>query len=150
MWKRSQTIPGYWHKDNNQRVYLDWLSKELGYNELDDWYKIKYSDFKENHGGGLLDIYNRGIVNLIVKNYPEHEWFEWLFENSAVPVGYWGKRDFQKKYVKWLGIKLKYKKDEDWYNLIGEDLRDNHGGTLISSRHHYYGSSIEVVTNLFS
>ena len=51
-WKFTQVPRGYWKDNNNSKEYLHHLAATLGFNKLEDWYKVKFSDFKENDGVG--------------------------------------------------------------------------------------------------
>lgn len=39
-WLFEHTPKGYWEDMENQKQYLEWLGKRLGYNSMDDWYKL--------------------------------------------------------------------------------------------------------------
>src|SRR5690349_5811774 len=49
---------GHWNSEENARVFMTWLGKELGYNEMKNWYKITQEDVKKNGGTGLLGKYS--------------------------------------------------------------------------------------------
>ena len=40
-WKFTKTPKGFWNDTNNQRSFVQALGKELGINEMSDWYKVK-------------------------------------------------------------------------------------------------------------
>ena len=37
-------INGWWNVYENQKEYIEWLGKELGYTTMEDWYKIISED----------------------------------------------------------------------------------------------------------
>jgi hypothetical protein len=60
-WKFNNVGKKYWDNLNNQRNYMDWLFKELKYESMEDWYKISFTDIKNNHGNGLLSKHGNMI-----------------------------------------------------------------------------------------
>lgn len=49
--------------------------------------------------------------------------------------------------MEWLGVKLGYKKMEDWYNISVHDFRANSGAGILDN---YSNSPSKIVTELFS
>ncbi len=39
-WKFAAAQPGFWGDKNNQKLFLDWVEKELNIQEKSDWYKV--------------------------------------------------------------------------------------------------------------
>jgi hypothetical protein len=39
-WKFIQSPKNYWSDISNQRMFLDWAGKQLGLNELNNWYGV--------------------------------------------------------------------------------------------------------------
>ncbi|MCP4548077.1 MAG: hypothetical protein GY835_16560, partial [bacterium] len=50
---------------------------------------------------------------------------------AVCPDGFWRGRANRRRYLKWLGKQLGFKKIEDWYRVTNRDFKDNHGGTLL-------------------
>src|SRR5436309_2060124 len=52
-WKfEHHAVPaGFWQNVSNQRKFLDELGKEVGINQLDDWYSVMDVKFLYQHGG---------------------------------------------------------------------------------------------------
>jgi hypothetical protein len=46
-WRFNRVPHGYWEDPSNQRTYLDWLGKQLGIKDLNDWYKIQMKDVQK-------------------------------------------------------------------------------------------------------
>jgi hypothetical protein len=40
-WRFSRVPLGYWKVVKNQRYFMDWLGKELGFTTMSDWYRVK-------------------------------------------------------------------------------------------------------------
>ena len=62
---------------NNELIkqYLDWLIYDIkGYKSLDDAYYLSVKDFRNNKGGGIYNILNKDIFNILCEYYPEHDW----------------------------------------------------------------------------
>ncbi len=39
-WRFSHVPKGYWEDMKNQRNFMDWVGKQLNYNDMEDWYKV--------------------------------------------------------------------------------------------------------------
>jgi hypothetical protein len=71
---KFDTVPrGYWSDKENQKNFMDWLGKELGFEDMDDWYNISLKDLEESGARRLLDKYN-SLFNLVSSIYPERRW----------------------------------------------------------------------------
>ena len=58
-------LKGFWKHQNNQRAYMDWLGKKLGFSKMEDWYNITRKDFRENNGVTLLNLYQNSPQKII-------------------------------------------------------------------------------------
>ena len=70
----SQVPKGHWDNPTNQRSFMDWLGVKLGFNKMEDWYKITADDTSQNGGSGLLSKFNNSPSLLVSSVYPEHKW----------------------------------------------------------------------------
>ena len=50
IWKFRRVPNGFWNDKKNQRNCLDWIGKQLGIKDMEDWYKMSARDILE-HGG---------------------------------------------------------------------------------------------------
>jgi hypothetical protein len=63
-----------WSKSlSNQREYMNWLGKTLGYTKETDWYRLKREDFTQNKGSTLITRY-RSVSHAVTTLFPEHDW----------------------------------------------------------------------------
>src|SRR5207237_587250 len=106
---------GYWNNMENQREFIDWLGKKLGYSKMDDWYRVYTADILQNGGGRLLNLYGGSPIKLIQSIFKEHHWD--VHKLSRKPVGYWNNMENQREFMDWLGKKLGYSKMDDWYQI---------------------------------
>lgn len=44
-WRFVKAPKGYWQSTQNLRDYIEWLGKQLGITQLDDWYKYVSMNF---------------------------------------------------------------------------------------------------------
>ena len=144
--KNGRVKSGTWENKKNHKIYVDYLGKTLGFETMEDWYNINGKIIRENYGSGLLAGYYKDSPSLFVKSiFPEHEWLEWKF--CSIPHYYWKDKQNHKTYTNWLGIELGYKNMEDWYNINGKIIRENHGISLLS--HHYQDSPIRLLKSVY-
>src|SRR5688500_15558951 len=52
MWRFTRVPPKWWASKENQKIYIEWIGKQLGVQQLDDWYKIKVHEFNNRDGEG--------------------------------------------------------------------------------------------------
>lgn len=144
-WQFRQNLSvGFWSDLGNQRAFMEWLGKELGYKEMKDWYNLTGEDVAKNGGGSLLTNH-RGSPSLLVRSvFPEHTWGAHWF--GKVPQGHWKDMANTRAFVDWLGKELGFKEMRDWYKLTKEDVTKNGGSGLLS---HYRGSPSLLVRSVF-
>ena len=122
-WKFEYTSApnGYWNNLQNQREFMDWLSRELGFVEFEDWYNISKEQIITYGGSGLMDIYRNSPMSALKSVYPEYEWVEWRF--NRVPVGFWGNSRKEKEFLEWMGKQLFVNELDDWYRVSMKQIR---------------------------
>jgi len=138
-WLFDKTPKGFWETRANRKRYVTWLGKELRFRRMNDWYAVTGEDFDNNHGKELLRFYGASPVEVLKDCFPGHTWNEWIF--ARVPRGFWDKRANRRRYVRWLGRKLRIRKPEDWHKVRRQDFLDNYGGGLLVTR----GSHFDVL-----
>eukprot|EP00026_Physarum_polycephalum_P004311 Phypoly_transcript_04329.p1 GENE.Phypoly_transcript_04329~~Phypoly_transcript_04329.p1 ORF type:complete len:614 (+),score=69.49 Phypoly_transcript_04329:131-1972(+) len=120
-WKFSSVPTEFWQDGNNQRQYVEWLGKSLGYSSMQDWYKAGVDDFLKNGGRGLLQCYNNSIQNCLEFVFPEHDWLSWKFQK--LPTGYWDDVNNVRQFLNWMAADLKLSSLDDWLRVDGETLK---------------------------
>jgi hypothetical protein len=123
---------------NNHKQFFDFLLQKLGYNKLDDFYKISVEDVRKHGGKALLErVYEGSLKSALKSIYPQHHWLLWKFEQS-VPDGFWNQKENQKEFMDWLYDELEYKHPNDWYNVTRKQISEKGGVVLLAK----YGNSI--------
>ena len=138
-WMFDRTPKGFWQKRTNRRRYMIWLGKTLGFKRMSDWYSVTGGDFHANFGNQCLRFYGRSPIAAMRDCFPRYTWNEWMF--TRVPIGFWNKLENRKRYVRWLGKKLKLKRRREWYKVRRQDFLENYGGGLLVT----YGSHFDVL-----
>jgi hypothetical protein len=134
-WMFHKTPKGFWHVRKNRKRYMVWLGQHLGFKRLDDWYAVIGDDFNANYGNQCLKLYGGSPLAALRDCWPRHTWHEWRF--ARVPFDFWDDLENRKRYVRWVGEKLKLKKPEDWYRVKRRQLTTNCGGGLLVTYHSY-------------
>jgi aromatic ring-cleaving dioxygenase len=132
-WLFDMTPARFWREKKNRRRYMIWLGKKLGFKSTTDWYSVIYDDFRANDGIQFLKLYNQSPVAAVKDCFPEHTWNEWMF--ARVPLGFWDKLANRKRYLRWLGKKLGFKRPQDWHRVARRDFIRNCGGGLVEQFH---------------
>jgi hypothetical protein len=69
----------------------------------------------------------------------------WKFKDP-VPQNFWSNKDNRKRFLEWLGKRLGFNQQEDWYKITSEDIITNGGKTLLIN---FNGSPSKVVQAVF-
>jgi hypothetical protein len=100
---------------------------------MDDWYKVKGTDFEEAGVGvgitGELTSFTRSLM----RTFPEHEWQEWRFRKFSF---FAANHEQIKSYVASLGSFLGIKEKHEWYNVTYDQVKQH--GTLCLPLYFYF------------
>eukprot|EP01114_Cavostelium_apophysatum_P021582 TRINITY_DN7577_c0_g1_i1.p1 TRINITY_DN7577_c0_g1~~TRINITY_DN7577_c0_g1_i1.p1 ORF type:complete len:631 (-),score=127.68 TRINITY_DN7577_c0_g1_i1:279-2171(-) len=124
-WKFDNVPHIYWQDLANQRAFLEDLGKEMSFNELKDWYKIKPIDIKDHGGACLLNMYERYLPHLVKGVFPEHRWKTCRFE--FLQDEFWKDSTNHREILDEVGSELGVRHWEDWYQVRTKDVQ-NFGG----------------------
>ncbi len=128
----------FWHDENNRRRYIDWLGEQLGFRQPEDWYAITQQHFLDNKGRRLLAHYDDCHATVVMTHFPDHDWKEWLFSNA--PRNFWAVAKNRRRYMRWLGRRLGYRRSSDWYAVSRKDFLANRGHGFLP----YHNNSISA------
>ena len=81
-WKFGMSPLNFWKNKKNQKKYMDWLGKELGYTTMVDWYNITRKKFSKNYGSGLLNQYNGSPSKVVSSLFPDYNWDKSKFKKN--------------------------------------------------------------------
>jgi len=142
-WRFSNVSRGFWAAPANQKAYLNYLGKVLGYKSPNDWYRISARDILEHGGGPLLANYYRNSPSaLIIAVFPEYRLLPWRF--AFVPDHFWENIENQKQYLSWLLKEVNAATESD---LRVAHFRAHQGMALLSR---YNDSVVELLRALKS
>jgi len=145
-WLDSRVPNGYWETRENRVKYLDWLGQQLGFQSLSDWYQLSNSHFMSNSGGTLLQrFYGSSALSAMEDYRPEVDWMPWRF--AKTPKGFWLELNNRRTYLKWLGEKLEFECEEDWYQLSKTSFLNYYGSGLL--RNFYQGSILSAMYEIY-
>jgi len=129
---------------DNHRIYARYLGEKLGYEKMEDWYKISKKDIIKNKGQGLLcGYYANSPCKFVMEMFPDYEWLPWKF--TRVIQDFWKDENNCKKYVNWLGKELRYTTMEHWYQITQDKFRKHSGGVIQK----YNDSPIKFIMAMF-
>jgi hypothetical protein len=127
MW-RFEYIPNeYWNERQHCKWYLQSLGKELGLENLDDWYKIKTRDILHIAKNFLRSF--SSLRSALQFAFPEHNWQ--LSKFGKVPTGYWKDPSKRRQCMDQLGKELGIKHWQDWYKISNYHILSKNGGGLL-------------------
>jgi len=132
-WLFARACNRFWEDLSNQREYLSWVGKRLGFLGLEDMYKINVSSFEENCGSGLLCRFEKSPSRFLKIAFPNFDWKPWLFDRAS--QNYWDDSNNVRKYVEYIGKTLGFSNFQDWYYITHKDYVRS---LLIKYKHHYY------------
>mmetsp|Transcript_9533 Transcript_9533/g.13130 ORF Transcript_9533/g.13130 Transcript_9533/m.13130 type:complete len:363 (+) Transcript_9533:2-1090(+) len=116
-WKFENAPQNFWKSKDNQRQFFDWLGKQLGVKDLEDWYSLLTVDSVMLNGGtGFVNQYS-SVAEALMSCYPERQWDIWKFEKCKVPSKYWDSEDNLFKLLADLSQKLSIQILDEWYRV---------------------------------
>ncbi|MGH7962887.1 MAG: hypothetical protein ACRERD_13830 [Candidatus Binatia bacterium] len=131
LWLYGRVPAGFWQSSENRHLYLDWLGKQLGFTQPEDWYHFTGRHLQQRHGWTLRGNFG-GSPLAILKDYlPQYDWKEWLFVSA--PQRFWQNPANRRRYLDWLGKQLGFRRVEDWYRISCEDFAKWHGAGLLAN-----------------
>ncbi len=137
-WLFTMAPRGFWNQPENRRRYLEWLADRLGFKEPEDWYLLSGKDLLGNNGSTLLNRHGGSPRRVVMENFPEYPWCEWLF--WPAPKGFWDQPKNRRRYLEWLGRLHSCEKPEDWYGRTRADFTTTGGSSLLRRfGHSFYG-----------
>lgn len=129
---------GYWKNPQNQRNFLENLSKELGVKNPIDWGKITVKDFYDHGGHSLLR--RTSIVEVLRKNYPgnflriftrncqEIKWeLEWFSNLPRYGRGHWLSYENQLNFLDSIAMKYHVSQPNDWKRITSSLIKSKGG-----------------------
>ena len=139
-WLDGRVPNGFWDRREHRVQYIDWLGQHCGFRKPEDWYGVRKSHFKSNHGGGLLGTQYGDSVHSALREFrPDYDWLPWRFH--AVPSNFWRVTRNRHRYMAWLETKLEFTQPEDWYGVVKQTFADNCGAGLL---HGEFGDSVSA------
>ncbi|MFW6059087.1 MAG: hypothetical protein ACODAQ_02835 [Phycisphaeraceae bacterium] len=133
-WEFGAVTQGFWQKRENRIRYMNWLGEQLGFRKAEDWYHVTRRHFRENRGEPMLRAYPEALPIHALREYmPDVDWKEWLFHR--VPNGFWHEDRNRRRYMRWLGRVLEFRRPNDWYRLSQRHVRLTGGGALLNMRY---------------
>lgn len=130
LWMFEKVPHGFWDKEANRLSFMNWLYKELDYNQWEDWYQLRVESIIERRGGGLLKRYHYSPSTLLQSIYPQHPWKGWRFGN--VHQYLWSSITHQRQFMDWLSEQLHIIDWQDWYKVSPEQIIHHGGSSLLN------------------
>src|SRR5438270_451014 len=71
-WKIGRVSVGYWDDINHQKLFMEWLRKELHVRELDQWYRVSITQIEKL--APVTPFEKFGFLTVLKNCYPHHTW----------------------------------------------------------------------------
>ncbi|KYQ90204.1 hypothetical protein DLAC_08803 [Tieghemostelium lacteum] len=127
-WKFKSTPKNIWKDMENQQRYMKWLGDKLNYVTSNQWYGVSKQDFIQNHGYGLLQLYNGSPVKVVLSVLGDH--FKiWKFKN--LPREALKDEKVLLEFMQYAREYYEIKEPREWYRVSWSQLRDIGGYSLI-------------------
>jgi hypothetical protein len=132
-----------WDDVELQREFMEWVAKQLGLKNMEDWYNVEIDQISKMGGRALLSCYGYSLASILDKIYPHIKWKRWKFvgNDSMMDV------EYLNNLVKRMEKELYVEKLEDWYGVsfssarktsCGRELLERYGGSLLELVRHFY------------
>jgi hypothetical protein len=125
---KKATVPkGFWLDLQNQKNFFQKISKDLGIQTLDDWYKVSVSEVAALGGKSLLNTHYEGsLIKALMTLYPDHQWKMVKF-NKGQQHMIQKTMDFIDSLQTLLGSK-----SEQYYDSVTRNLSNSSGSLSVS------------------
>ena len=143
--KFHQIPKGYWKDINNQKKFLDTISKDLRLKTLDDWYEIPMKDLQDRIGFRLLSMYWGSLIQALQTIYPDHPWD--ITKLHKVSKGYWNDINNQRKLFDSIGRRIGIERLDDWYNVRTTIIEKTKLSSILS--YNYSFSLIKALQTIY-
>eukprot|EP01118_Nematostelium_gracile_P001159 TRINITY_DN1119_c0_g3_i1.p1 TRINITY_DN1119_c0_g3~~TRINITY_DN1119_c0_g3_i1.p1 ORF type:complete len:421 (+),score=92.33 TRINITY_DN1119_c0_g3_i1:78-1340(+) len=120
--QRFRKPSGHFNSIENRRKYLKFLEISLKIREMEDWYRLKNSDFY--NAEEFLSKYGNSVPRLLQSEFPEHQWERSKFGNSRTPPDL-STLKFRRNFIEKLSQKLKIRSLDDWYRISSKEISQN-------------------------
>jgi hypothetical protein len=118
-----------WDEPNKRREFLEALRKEVGWNSLEDLYKLNKRAISSRGAWLLLREAKNSIPRLVQSAYPEHEWIPWKFAHIGAST--WADEQNVRKFFEYCQKELKIESFDDWYQVKGTKIASLGGRSLL-------------------
>eukprot|EP01114_Cavostelium_apophysatum_P016152 TRINITY_DN4542_c0_g1_i6.p1 TRINITY_DN4542_c0_g1~~TRINITY_DN4542_c0_g1_i6.p1 ORF type:complete len:1067 (+),score=194.96 TRINITY_DN4542_c0_g1_i6:160-3360(+) len=139
-----QVPKGYWSDIQNQRNFLESISKILDLRKPSDWTSLSVATVQQHGGTRLLKYYNNSLYRCLCAVFPNESWDPKSF--AQVPRGYWSDLDNQRNFLSNLGKTLRLENLSDWTSVTTATIQQNGGAGLLA---HYDGSLLKCLEAVF-
>lgn len=112
----------YWNNIDNQRSFLEDISKQIGVNELNDWKHVKMKDIVNLGGRSFLKLYP-SFYNAIQAIYPAEDWN--ILEFTNLPPNFYSSIENQRLCLNSVCKRLKLSSPTELSNISSQKLRNN-------------------------
>lgn len=116
--KRTKVLDAFWKDTGNQRRELEEIGKELGVNQLDDWYNVSKRLVLKK--APFISQCYKNFSSALQTLFPEHKWDL----NKLNGRKQWSLKK-QRERMDELATQLGIKHFEDWYNVQRTQLYNN-------------------------
>lgn len=120
-WLFPKVPTRFWNLANQKR-YFTWLAELFGVVKQEDWKSVRTEDIKSTGGMTLLGYYG-DLPSALRCVYPEQQWLS--------P---------ERLYFESLATRLKVQRQEDWYQIAVELVRECDGTTILSSNKNLFNA----------
>ncbi len=156
---RFRRVPNkHWDTVDNQRIFMDEITKRLNITYPEQWYKISHSTLRNIGAYGLIEKYNGSLPKLLQSVYPEYPSVSSLYASnlqyswdtskfrSHLAIGYWNNLTNQRNFMEELAKKLNITEKESWYKVTSTVLLQ-HGANSLLTKHN--GSLRRLLKTVF-
>ncbi len=133
----------YWEDVDNQRLFMERLSKKLNITDQSGWYKTTCSLLRKHGASPLLQLYNNSLSQLLAVIYPQYLHdnslqdssllkYKWNHHSFArLPQNYWNHKVNQRAFMDDLAKQLNIQNHDLWYKISWTTLGELGGSTLL-------------------
>jgi hypothetical protein len=129
-WKFRNISRGFFDDVIHQRQYFDWLSEQLQFQSMEEWYDVTSTLIGEYGGSTFMHLkYGKSVEKALKNSYPDTNWHAWRFARNQSFL--WDDLNVCSDFLDWIFDSLSYQTDGKWNIILCHHVKKMGGATFL-------------------
>jgi hypothetical protein len=128
-WRFTPVPLGFWDNVKNQRTVIEWLGKQLQFQNWEDWYQVSTQRILDaGNRTVLIHYYSSSPSAMVEALFPEYRWLPWKFLHA--PRSFWEDTKNQQTAIQFLAQELGITQWDGWHDITVTQVPHSYKGLL--------------------